>query len=130
MTTPNDAAQVLAKCACFDPTFSRPDPAIAIAWAEAFNHHKLELHDLLNAVTRHYADTPERAMPATIIRQARELRRQRAEHEKATGTTNTNTLDPKRQAIAQCNTCDPNGWIEINGQAHRCNHTKQLGETA
>ena len=67
MTTPRDAAQVLAKCACYDPTFSRPDPAIAQAWAEAFDRYQLELPDLLAAVTRHYVESTDRAMPAHLI---------------------------------------------------------------
>ncbi|KZM68326.1 hypothetical protein [Nocardia terpenica] len=83
MTTPAEAARVLAKCACFDPMFSKPDPALAVGWAEAFTRYQLELPDLLDAVTRHYAESAERAMPTHLIRHAREIRRDRAEREKA-----------------------------------------------
>ena len=90
MTTPRDASQVLAKCACYDPTFSRPDPAIAQAWAEAFDRYQLELPDLLAAVTRHYVESTDRAMPAHLVKHAREIRRDRAERENA---------DPEQRAI-------------------------------
>lgn len=83
MTTPAEAAAVLAKCACFDPVFSRPDAALATGWAEAFGRYDLELPDLLEAVTRHYCESADRAMPVHLIRHARELRRDRAEREKA-----------------------------------------------
>ncbi|MCM6776256.1 hypothetical protein NDR87_18820 [Nocardia sp. CDC159] len=83
MSTPAEAAQVLAKCACFDPSFSRPDKALAVGWAEAFSRYDLELPDLLEAVTRHYVESAERAMPTHLIRHAREIRRDRAEREKA-----------------------------------------------
>ncbi|WP_280317259.1 hypothetical protein [Nocardia wallacei] len=83
MTTPAEAAQVLAKCACYDPVFSRPDAALAVGWAEAFDRYQLELPDLLAAVTSHYSESADRAMPVHLIRIAREIRRVRAEREKA-----------------------------------------------
>ncbi|WP_433658068.1 hypothetical protein ACQPW1_39800 [Nocardia sp. CA-128927] len=83
MTTPAEAAQVLAKCACYDPVFSRPDTALAVGWAEAFTRYNLTLADLLDAVTRHYCESADRAMPKHLIHHARELRRDRAEREKA-----------------------------------------------
>ncbi|MGY1945311.1 hypothetical protein [Nocardia asiatica] len=83
MTTPADAAQVLAKCACYDPVFSKPDAALAVGWAEAFSRYQLDLPDLLAAVTAHYCESSERAMPASLIRLAREIRRVRGEREKA-----------------------------------------------
>ena len=83
MTTPAEAAQVLAKCACYDPVFSRPDKALAVGWAEAFSRYDLALPDLLEAVTAHYVESADRAMPVHIIKHAREIRRVRAERESA-----------------------------------------------
>ena len=83
MTTPAEAAQVLAKCACFDPVFTRPDAALATGWAEAFSRYDLQLSDLLAAVTQHYTESAERAMPVHIIKCAREIRRIRGERETA-----------------------------------------------
>ncbi|MBF6060546.1 hypothetical protein IU500_07110 [Nocardia terpenica] len=83
MTTPAEAAQVLAKCAAFDPTFPKPDPVIAHGWAEAFTRYDLPLPDLLDAVTRHYCESADRAMPKHLIHHARDIRRDRAEREKA-----------------------------------------------
>ncbi|MFC9892133.1 hypothetical protein ACFVMC_00425 [Nocardia sp. NPDC127579] len=81
--TPAEATRVLAKCACYDPVFSRPDPALATGWAEAFSRYDLTLADLLDAVTRHYCESADRAMPVHLIRHARDIRRDRAEREKA-----------------------------------------------
>ncbi|WP_280389274.1 hypothetical protein [Nocardia wallacei] len=83
MTTPAEAARVLAKCGASDPLFSRPDPVMAVAWAEIFSRHNLAVEDLLDAVPIHYGESAERAMPVHLIRIARELRRVRAEREKA-----------------------------------------------
>ena len=81
MTTPREAAQVLAKCSCFDPVFSKPDTALAQGWAEAFSVYNLELDDLLAAVTKHYIESSDRAMPSHIIKHARDIRRDRTERE-------------------------------------------------
>lgn len=78
MTTVHEAAQVLAKCACYDPMFAKPDAGMAAAWAESFSKFNLALDDLLEAVTRHYSDSRERAMPASIGRIARDVRQDRA----------------------------------------------------
>ncbi|MDG3012401.1 hypothetical protein G4X40_19865 [Rhodococcus sp. D2-41] len=83
MTTPAEAAKVLAKCSCFDPVFSKPDAALATGWAEAFSRYELELVDLLAAVTNHYCECADRAMPSHLIAQARKLRRERSERETA-----------------------------------------------
>jgi hypothetical protein len=83
MTSPADAAKVLAKCACYDPMFSRPDPVLAAGWAEAFTVYSLELPDLLAAVTKHYIESADRAMPSHLIRLAREIRRDRGQRESA-----------------------------------------------
>lgn len=81
MTTPAEAARVLAKCGATDPKFPKPDAVMAVAWAEIFDGLDLDLSDLLEAVRLHYRESPERAMPATLIRIARELRRSRAPRE-------------------------------------------------
>lgn len=81
MITPDEVAQVLAKCACYDPMFSKPDPALLAGWSEAFNHYDLQLGVLLAAVTRHYLESPDRAMPSHLIRHGREIRRDLAERE-------------------------------------------------
>ena len=81
MTTPAEAAQVLAKCGCFDPWFSKPTKELALGWAEAFSRYRLELPDLLDAVTTHYCESADRAMPSVIIAQARKARRDRAERD-------------------------------------------------
>lgn len=81
MTTPHEAAQVLTKCALFDPVFVKPDANLARGWAEAFSRYQLELPDLLEAVTNHYCESAERAMPATLIAQARKVRKERAERD-------------------------------------------------
>lgn len=79
MTTPHEAAQVLTKCALFDPVFVKPDVNLARGWAEAFSRYQLDLDDLLEAVTVHYCESADRAMPAHLITQARKIRRERAE---------------------------------------------------
>lgn len=81
MTTPAEAGKVLTKCSTFDPMFSKPDKNLAKGWAEAFSRYDLALDDLLEAVTVHYCQTGERAMPASLIQQARKLRRERSERE-------------------------------------------------
>ncbi|QDQ97961.1 hypothetical protein [Tomitella fengzijianii] len=80
---PAEAAQVLAKCACFDPMFSKPSEALSRGWAEAFTRYGIELKDALEAVTAHYVESADRAMPAPLIAQARKLRRDRAERDDA-----------------------------------------------
>lgn len=79
MTTVTEAAAVLAKAAAYDPVFSKPNPAMVAAWAEAFTEYGLCVEDLLAAVTKHYSESSERVMPVHIIRHARALRRDRAD---------------------------------------------------
>lgn len=90
MITPADAMQVLLIVqACHRRTAPRMDDEDAIRvtagiWAELFNHHRLELPDLIAAVKRRAlteADAPE---PAEIITVARQIRRDR---DAATGPT-------------------------------------------
>jgi hypothetical protein len=76
--TPDEVANVLAKCAAYDQrTVGRMDIA---AWAEALAD--VELVDALPAVTGHYRSTTRRAMPADIRERAAEHRdmRRRAEN--------------------------------------------------
>ena len=94
MTTVHEAAQVLAKCACYDPMFAKPDAGMAAAWAESFSRHNIELADLLEAVTRHYSDSRERAMPASIGRIARDIRQDRAMRSDPTPPPNYGAPNP------------------------------------
>lgn len=77
--TPHETARVLAKCSAFDQrTVGGADVA---AWHEVIG--KLDFADALEAVTRHYAETNHRAMPADIKRIGRMIRdeRSRSPHE-------------------------------------------------
>jgi hypothetical protein len=78
--TPGDTARVLSKCAAFDNR-SIDDPDVA-AWHEVLAN--LELQDALAAVTAHYREQTQRAMPADIRRLAisERDRRQSAEHQR------------------------------------------------
>lgn len=87
--TPEEVARVLAKCAAYDQrTVGRADIA---AWAEVLD--TIDLVDALPAVTAHYRNSTQRAMPADIRERALELRdrRQRAE-----GRTALAALPPGR----------------------------------
>ena len=79
--TPEQAAQVLAKAACYDPMFSKPSPALANGWADAFTRYGIEVQDAMDAVAEHYVQSPDRVMPAHIIRLARKLRQERSDRE-------------------------------------------------
>jgi hypothetical protein len=88
MTTPADALEVMTiVAACHHRTAPRMDDreatiATARIWAELFDHHQLNLADLVAAVKKRasagHVDAPE---PAEIIAFAREIRRDRAERE-------------------------------------------------
>lgn len=78
--TPEDVIDVLAKAAAFDQrTVGQAD---ILAWHEILQ--KLDRDDALAAVTRHYAESRERIMPADVIRHARSFREDRRGREKAT----------------------------------------------
>src|SRR5699024_9050647 len=79
--TPEEAAQVLAKAACYDPMFSKPSPALANGWADAFTRYGIEVQDAMDAVAEHYVQSPDRVMPAHVIRLARKLRQERSDRE-------------------------------------------------
>lgn len=136
MITRSDALEIMAAVAGAHPrTAPRwhddTDAARATAdiWADMFNRHKLTKRDLLDAVIRRAADTPLTAPePGEIIAVARGVRRERSEREKApSADTDTAQLDSRRQAIATCPQCDPNGWIETpDGALTKCNHRPQI----
>ena len=97
--SPKDATKVLAKCAAFDPMFSKPDRALALGWAEAFSRHQLELDDLLDAVTRHYEESADRAMPVHLIRLAKVVRRERRAADPDAQSRYERMIDAKIAAI-------------------------------
>jgi hypothetical protein len=77
--TPEDVIDVLAKAAAFDQrTVGQAD---ILAWHEILQ--KLDRDDALAAVTRHYAESRERLMPADVLRHARSYREDRRGREKA-----------------------------------------------
>lgn len=103
MTTPTDAAQVLAKISLCDPLFPKPDANMARAWAEVFSVHGLDLPDLLAGVTALFADdtraSRDRVLPADVIRKARAIRRERAERDDAeTRAAREAAIDAKIEA--------------------------------
>lgn len=83
MITPADAMQVLLIVqACHRRTAPRMDDEDAIRvtagiWAELFNHHRLELADLIAAVKRRAVTAPDAPEPSEIIAVARQIRRDR-----------------------------------------------------
>jgi hypothetical protein len=76
-----DAAAVLGKASLLDPRMPKPDKAGTLAWAEILAERGagLTLDDLLPAITMHYSTSTERLMPATLIKLARERRRENFE---------------------------------------------------
>lgn len=124
------AGMVLAKIAAIDMWAAKPDAAMALAWAECFAVHDLQAPDLLAGVTALYADDTRdkknRTLPADVIGHARRIRRNRVEQEKITGALDCRTLSPERAAIAACDLCDPNGYIDTGTAVARCNHNRQI----
>lgn len=118
-------SRALAWIRSYDANFPRADEAMTLAWARAFAHHDLSATDLEAGVDAHFADVTrprDRVLPADIIRPARESRRQRAERERAVGTTDRQALTARRRAIDECTLCDPNGWIDTDAGLTRCAH--------
>ena len=71
--TPDDVIDVLTKCAAFDQrTIGETD---VMAWHEVIGRY--DRADALAAVTRHYTESSQRAMPADILRHARAVRDER-----------------------------------------------------
>jgi hypothetical protein len=71
--TPQETGAVLAKMAVYDQR--NVSPTDVMAWHEVIGH--LELQDCLTAVTTHYRESSQRAMPADIRRLAISVRDQR-----------------------------------------------------
>ena len=72
------AGQVLAKIAAYDPRFPRPNEAMLRAWGEHITMRNPEPEDMLDAVTKWYAEPHDRIpMPFDISNIAREMRRDR-----------------------------------------------------
>jgi hypothetical protein len=76
--TPAEVAQVLAKCSAYDlRTVGRADVA---AWSEILG--VVDLADALEAVTRHYRESSDRAMPADVLRHSRSAKQDRQRRER------------------------------------------------
>lgn len=73
------ASNILGKASLLDQTFARPDPGIAMAWAEAIGDVNRE--DALEVVTEHYRTETRRLMPKDIIDGVRRIRRARVERD-------------------------------------------------
>ncbi|AGM28148.1 hypothetical protein MABM_17510 [Mycobacteroides abscessus] len=85
MNYPQMAALVLAKCVAYDPYLTEPTEEMCRAWAEQFELYKLELDDVMAAVTKVYSQhgSGYRPLPKDFTDAARARRRDRAEREKA-----------------------------------------------
>lgn len=71
--TPDDVVNVLAKCSAYDQrTVGETD---VMAWHDVLA--RLDVADAMNAVTAHYSESTQRAMPADILRHARVARAER-----------------------------------------------------
>ena len=82
MITIPDATQVLARAAIFDQRLAKPSHAVVDGWADEFNRHDLELHDLLAGVSAYYEIGRDRVIqPGDVIRAARDIRQRRAQAE-------------------------------------------------
>jgi hypothetical protein len=73
------AARALAKCAAYDPWFPQPNRATVEAWAEQIELYELHEADVLNGVTKMYADNGSgfRPLPKDLVDAARAIRRDR-----------------------------------------------------
>lgn len=82
MNDPHDtAAKALAKCAAYDPWFPQPNRATVQAWAEQIGRYKLDLSDVLDGVTKMYADNGSgfRPLPKDLVDAARAVRKDRSD---------------------------------------------------
>ncbi|WP_067891284.1 hypothetical protein [Nocardia vaccinii] len=79
------AAAAWSRARIYDDKLGDPDTARLAAWAESIERWKLETPDLLEAVNRYYEGcTDGRTIGiGDLLHHAREVRRQRAESEKA-----------------------------------------------
>ncbi|WP_433592296.1 hypothetical protein [Nocardia sp. CA-145437] len=80
------AAAAWGRARIYDDKLGDPDKARLAAWAEAIERWQLDAPDLLEGVIRYYeAETTGRTMQiGDLLHHAREVRRQRAERDKAT----------------------------------------------
>ena len=75
-------AHLLAKAALYDPRFSKPDEGKAIAWAEALEPHRFDVHDMLQAVVGFYSENLDRPlMVADVIARSKAIRKDRSQRE-------------------------------------------------
>ena len=82
MNDPHDtAAKALAKCAAYDPWFPQPNRATVQAWAEQIERYRIDLPDVLDGVTKMYADHGSgfRPLPKDLVDAARAVRRDRSD---------------------------------------------------
>lgn len=76
--TPSEVAKVLAKCSAYDlRTVGRADVS---AWSEILGD--VLLVDALDAVTRYYRESSNRAMPADVLRHSKAAKRDRLREER------------------------------------------------
>ena len=124
MTTTGEAAQVLARCATYDPNFNEPDPQMVVGWADLFTAHQLDVNDLLAGVRRHYLNSSDRATPAAVIANARDIRQDRAMRSENPDPAAPPIPDEEEQVA--CRVCDEQGWLldpnDLYGYAVRCAH--------
>ena len=93
-------AHVLAKAALYDPRFSKPDEGKAIAWAEALEPHRFDVHDMLQAVVGFYSENLDRTlMVADVIGRTKAIRRERAEREDAESRDARAALQDRRHGL-------------------------------
>lgn len=84
MITIPDTTKIIARAAIFDQRISKPSNTVIGGWADEFNKHDLELHDLLAGVSAYYEIGRERVIqPGDVIRAARDIRQRRAQVENA-----------------------------------------------
>lgn len=76
MTAFDTAKAVCAKASLCDPTFPKPDRAIAAQWAEILGD--IDMADALDVVRRHYTQpTPDRIYPGDVVEGVRRIRAER-----------------------------------------------------
>lgn len=110
--TPQEASLVLAKLAAFD---RRTVGEMEIrAWADALQG--ISVADALEAVSRHYRDTRDFAMPADVIGQARKLVKERGEQRWAALQRGVPDADPN----------DVTGWLRAVRQGRTRPYREEL----
>lgn len=79
------AARAWSRARLYDDRLGDPDAPRLAAWAESIERWKLDTHDVVDGVCRYYEGTEhaEVIRIGDLLHHAREIRRQRAESEKA-----------------------------------------------